>query len=55
MHEALHDYHTSVSISRKPICNLRFADDIDLMGGSTGKLQDLTDRLVDTVTAYGMD
>ena len=34
------------------MCNLRFADDIDLIGGSNGELQDLTNRLVDRATAY---
>ena len=33
----------------------QFADDINLMGGSNGELQDLTNRLVDRATAYGMD
>ena len=31
------------------------ADDIDFMGGSNGKLQDLTNILVDRATAYGME
>ena len=31
------------------------SDDIDLMGGSKGELQGLTNRLVDRVTAYGME
>ena len=31
MQETLADYHTSISIGGRPICNLRFADDIDLM------------------------
>ena len=35
--------------------NLRFADDIDLMGGSSGELQDLTNRLVDRARVYGME
>ena len=51
----LHDHHTSISISGRPLCNLRFADDIDHMGGSNGELQDLTNRLVDRATAYGME
>ena len=38
-----------------PYAAKRFADDIDLMGGSTGELQDLTNRLVDRVTAYGKE
>ena len=36
-------------------CNLRFADDINLMGGSNGELQDLTSRLVDRAKACGME
>ena len=32
--------------------NLRFADDVDLMGDSSGELQDLTNRLVDRATAH---
>ena len=47
MQETLHDHHTSVSVGARPTCNLRFADDIDLMSGSYGELRDLTDRLVD--------
>ena len=34
MLETLHDFQTSISIGGRPICNLRFADDIDLMAGS---------------------
>ena len=55
MPETLHDHHTSISVGGRPICNLRFDDDIDLMGGINGVLQDLTNRLVDRATAYGMD
>ena len=47
--------HKSISIGGRPVCSILFADDIDLMGGSSGKLQDLTNRLVDRVTAYGME
>ena len=39
----------------RPVWNLRFADDIDLMGGSSSELHDITNRLVDGATAYGMD
>ena len=53
--ETLHDHHTPTSIGRRPICNLRFEYDIDLMGGSSGELQDLTNRLVDAAKAYGME
>ena len=33
----------------------RFANDVDRMGGSNGELQDLTNRLVDSAMAYGME
>ena len=55
MQETICDHHTSISIGGRPTCNLQFADDIDLMGGSNGELQDLTNRLVDRTTAYGME
>ena len=48
MQETLHDHHTAIYIGGRPICNLRFADDIDL-------IQDLTNRLVDRATAYGTE
>ena len=38
MQETLLDHHSSISIDGRPICNLRFADDIDLAGGSNGEL-----------------
>ena len=53
--ETLHDYHTSIFFGGRPICNLRFADDIDLMSGSHCELQDLTNRLVNRARAYGME
>ena len=37
------------------ICNLRIADDIDLMSGSNCEVQDLTSRFVDRATVYGME
>ena len=55
MQETLHDHHTSISIGGRPICNQIFADDIELMGGSNGELQDLTSRFVDRATVYGME
>ena len=55
MQETLHDHKTSISIGSRPICNLQFADDIDVMGGSNGELQDLTNRLVDRATAFGIE
>jgi len=35
--------------------HLRFAHDIDLMGGSSNELHDLTSRLVARASAYGME
>ena len=55
MQETLLDHHSSISIDGRPICNLRFADDIDLMGSSNSELQDLTNRLVNKPTAFGME
>ena len=55
MQETLHNHHTSISIGGRPMCNPRFADGIDLIGACTGELQDLTKRLIERATAYGMD
>jgi hypothetical protein len=41
MKETLVNIQTSVSIGGRPICNLRFADDIDLMVGTETELQEL--------------
>ena len=53
--ETLLDLHTTISIGVRPICSLRFADDIDLNGGSNNERQDLTGRLVKNAAAYGME
>ena len=53
--ETLHDHHTSISIGGRSLCNLRYADDIDLTGGSDAELKDLTNTLVDRATACGME
>ena len=55
MQETLDDHHTSISIGGRPLCNLRFADDIDLLAGSNTELQELTDKLADRAGAYGME
>ena len=55
MQETLHDHHTSSFIGGRPICNLRFVDEIDLMGDSNGELQDLNDRLMYRTRPYGMN
>ncbi|KAH3713734.1 hypothetical protein DPMN_073536 [Dreissena polymorpha] len=38
MQETPHDNHNSISIGGKPIPNLRFADDSDLMVGTSSEL-----------------
>ena len=45
MQKTLYDHHTANIISGRPICNLRFTDGFDLVGGSNGQLQDLTNKL----------
>ena len=55
MQETLHDHTTTISIGGRPICNLHFADDINLMVGSNSELQELTNKLIATAGAYGME
>lgn len=52
MGETLHDYHTFVSIGGRPICNLHFTDNIDLIAGINRKVQDLTANIAN---ADGME
>jgi hypothetical protein len=53
--EALTDFEPSVSIGGRPLCNLRFADDIDLIAADNEELQDLTLRLEKASSAFGME
>ena len=55
MQETLKDHNSSISVGGYNICNLRFADDIDLMAGSITELQKLTDNLQKCSSAYGME
>ena len=55
MRETLHNFKSTISIGGRIISNLRFADDIDLMGGSKDELQELTDRLSNSAREYGME
>ena len=55
MQETLHDHHAAISIGGRPLCNLSFANDTDLMDRSNGELQDITNRLVDRASAYEME
>ena len=55
MTDALHDHETSISIGGRKVCNLRFADDIDLLAGTNEELQELTDKLNKSAAAFGME
>ena len=55
MQEALSDFDSTVSIGGRPLCNLRFADDIDLIGRDEEELQDLTTRLEESAGKFGME
>ena len=52
MQDILQDHHTSISVGCRHICNLRFANDIDLFGGTNQELQYFTDKLVASIGAY---
>ncbi|KAH3811672.1 hypothetical protein DPMN_140084 [Dreissena polymorpha] len=48
-------YKTTTSRSSsgdRPVSNLRFADDIDLMGGTSSELHDLANILCEKAVAY---
>ena len=55
MQGTLQDHHTSISMGGRYICNLRFANDLDLFGGSNQELQDFTDKLVASTGMYGIE
>ena len=55
MTEALEDFEGSVKIGGRPLSNLRFADDIDLIAGLAEELTDLTERLSKSARNYGME
>ena len=38
-----------------PLCNLKFANDIDLLVGTNDELQELTTLLANSATRYGME
>ena len=55
MQETLSDHKTSISIGGRPLWNLRFADDIDILAGSSKELQELTDKLADRSGTHLME
>ncbi|KAL8590218.1 hypothetical protein ACOMHN_010413 [Nucella lapillus] len=55
MTEALSGFQPSTSINERSVCNLRFADDIDLTAGTEKDFRDLTTRLETRSKAFGME
>ena len=55
MTDALEDHEGTVSIGGRTITNLRFADDIDCLGGEDEELAKLVERLDKASTAYGVE
>ena len=56
MHKNLTSHCRQCPLEReRPLCNLLFADDIDLLGGSEEELQQLTERLDKTAAGYGVE
>ena len=55
MRVTLENYKGSLVIGCRKICNLRFADDIDLIAGILDELQLITNKLYISSVAYGME
>ena len=55
MQLSLENFQSGVSIGGRNICNLWFADDIDLIAASEEELQEVTKRLETTVRKFGME
>lgn len=49
MQETLYNHNISISIGAKHVCNMRIADDIDLIVDSNSELDNLTNKLAETV------
>ena len=55
MKDTLKDYDSTISIGYRPISNLRFPDDIELIAGSSNELQKLRDSLEKSSSIYTME
>ena len=55
MIQTLQGFTPSLTINGRPISNLRFADDIDLIGENVDQVQDLTSRLDVAAKSVGME
>ena len=52
---ALEDFEDTVTVGGRKVNNLRFADDIDLIAGSSEEFAELTERLDRTTSQFGME
>ena len=55
MSEVQDNLTQSISIGGRPVWNLKFADDIDLIAGTNKELQDMTNKLSKCYSRYGME
>ena len=55
MQYKLKDHDSTISIEGRPISNLRFADDIDLIAGSYYEFQNITNSLTKNSSIYVME
>ena len=55
MQDTLNNHTSTIAVGGYNICNLRFADDINLMAGLIPELQQLTDKLYNCSAAYSME
>ena len=54
MQDTLEDHCSTIAVGGYELCNLKFADDIDLMAGSNTELQELINKLCKFSATYGM-
>ena len=54
MSETQRNYSSSISVGGRPLWNLKYADDIDLLAGTNEELQELTDQLSRSATRHGI-
>ena len=55
MQVTLQNHELSIQIGGRPISNLRFADDINVLAGSEAELQSIPDSLEKAATSFGME
>ena len=55
MSEVQDNLTPSISIGGRPVWNIKFADDIDLIAATNKELQDMTNQLYTCASRYGME